>query len=157
MQKITKVTVDQLFFCDGILKASVARCSTFQGNYMTDRNLELVEQALRPIRKRMAEEPMRWHFHSQIQEGQKEPTKKNEPTEEQVAEGKAAFEACLLETVDFEPYRVAADKIGDGLRTLSPKRETLPEEKVRELEEDFYVAIRFLGILKDGEENENGS
>lgn len=158
MQRDSEITVDELFFCERALKASIARSQTFQGNYAIDRNLERVEQALRPVRKRMFEEPMRWHFNSQIQGAERKPLdrgKKNleVPSPEQISEGKKAFEECLQERVGFEPYRVAANKVGDGLKKLSPKREILSDEQLSELEEDLYVAFRILGVLK-GEEGE---
>lgn len=150
-----KVTIDNLLGAENILKAAQAR-GNIPTNYAIDRNLERVTDALKPFRDEMKREPMCWHFW--IDKSEKPNVKKDEdkdkheekgPTDEQRKEGLDALEEYLKHDVDFRPYTLSLDRCSDELRPLSNARERLDDDGLQHLNEDFFITLKVLGILKE--------
>lgn len=107
-------------------------------NYAVMRNLERITKALKPFREQAHEPPLSWARTENVDE-------------EKQKKGQEALAEWLELEVEWEPYRITLDKISDTLVHLSEARESLDDEKLAFLNENFSVALEQLGILVEGE------
>lgn len=160
-----RISLENLLGAEQVLGLAQHR-GTIPVNYAIHRNLELVRAAVAPFREAQKREPLCWLSEQRHESHQDapQPTKGGAHpevraeggTEEEGGpslEGQALAESSLNEwlktKIEFEPYRVPAEKMCDGLRELSPAREKLPPEQLDMLNEDFSVAVIVLDILKE--------
>lgn len=138
--KNVKVTIDQLLGAKMTLENAQNR-GNIPTNHAISKNLSRVMAALDPFFKAQKEEPMCWHFWEQFGA--------EEPTEEQLEQGKDALKEYLLLEVDFDPYRLQLSRCSDQLGPLSKSRESLSEDDLAILNENFTLVLRDLDILTD--------
>jgi len=107
-------------------------------NYVIMRNLERITKALKPFREQAQEPPLSLAMEKNIDE-------------EKQKQGREALAEWLELEVEWDPYRITLGKICGTLAHLSEARESLDDEKLAVLNENFSVALEQLGILVEGE------
>ena len=160
-----RISLENLLGAEQVLGLAQHR-GTIPVNYAIHRNLELVRAAVAPFREAKKREPLCWlpeqrhESHQdapQSREGEAHSGVRAEggtegeggPSDDERALAEKSLNEWLETEIEFEPYRVPAEKMCDRLRELSPAREKLPPEQIDMLNEDFSVAVIVLDILKE--------
>lgn len=160
-----KILLENLLGAEQVLGLAQHR-GTIPVNYAIHRNLELIRAAVAPFREAQKTEPLCWLRGQRHESPQDAPQSKKgeahpkigveggaEDEEGSSGEGQALARESLNEWlktgVEFEPYRIPAEKVCDSLRGLSPAREKLSSEQLGILNEDFSVVVIILDILKE--------
>lgn len=144
---MSKVTIQNLLDSERTLRDSQGRGGIY-ANYGIDRNIELVETALRPFRAALEQKPMCFAFDDpslQKTENNEGP----EVTDEQRKEGREALEEYLKNEVTFSPYKLKVSRMPNQLTAFSPQREKVNADDLQILNENFTVVLRMLDILED--------
>ena len=160
-----RISLENLLGAEQVLGLAQHR-GTIPVNYAIHRNLELIRAAVAPFREAQKSEPLCWlseQRHEGPQDGSQstkggarpgtraggDTGKEDGLSDEERALAEKSLNEWLKTEIEFEPYRVSAEKMCDRLIELSPAREKLTPEQLDMLNEDFSVAVIVLGILKE--------